>query len=202
MPQNFKSSKGYYKHPQDRYDPLMEEMLLNRSNPQSVTHFRDGFLAKIMKRNDFPGYRYQSLDQNHHEKFNYQGLNYFIHSPYELVSRDSAFHQTIANHSIMVHLSPKKMLIDEALENYPPERLIGVGRLALFLILMMFQTWMLLERRKTAEILQDLYEEQLQIRVSGKQNLSNMWMRAVLHGPRNKDKSLWRSRHEVLQTCR
>jgi hypothetical protein len=133
MPRQFKS-KNYYKLPQERYDASLEKVLLNRSNPQSVTHFRDGFLANILKRDNVPLYRFKSLDQNHHEKFNYQGLNYFIHSPYELVSRDSAFHQTIANHSIIVQLNPKKMLIDEALENYPPERLIVVGCFSVFLI--------------------------------------------------------------------
>jgi hypothetical protein len=67
------------------------------------------------------------MDQNHHEKYNYQGLNYYIHSPYELVTRDSAFHQTLDNHSIIVHLSPRKILIDEALESYPPERLLPLS---------------------------------------------------------------------------
>jgi hypothetical protein len=134
MHRHFKFPRRYYKFPQARYDPLMEEMLQNRSNPQSVTHFRDGFLANILKRDNYPHYKFENLDPNHHEKFNYQGLNYFIHSPYELVSRDSAFHQTIANHSIIVHLNPRKMIIDEALESYPPERLIVVGCIEDFLI--------------------------------------------------------------------
>jgi hypothetical protein len=100
-------------------------MLSNRTDPQHVTDFRSGFVSIIRKRLNYPSYRFESLDQNHHETYNYQGLNYYIHSPYEFVSRDSAFHQTIANHSIIVHLSPRKILIDEALESYPPERLLS-----------------------------------------------------------------------------
>jgi hypothetical protein len=92
------------------------------SYPLSVTHFSSGLLSNILKRDNVPGYRFESLDQNHHEKFNYQGLNYYIHSPYEFVSRESSFHQTIANHSIIVHLSPRKIIVDEALQSYPPER--------------------------------------------------------------------------------
>jgi hypothetical protein len=92
------------------------------SYPLSVTDYRSGFLSIIMKRENYPSYSTVYLEQNHHEKFNYQGVNYWVHSPYEVFTKESAFHQTIANHSIIVYVNPRKIIIDEALESYPPER--------------------------------------------------------------------------------
>jgi hypothetical protein len=62
---------------------------------------------------------------NHHKTFDYRGDNYWIHSPYELFSKLSAHHRTIIRHSISVYLNPQKMLIDEALESYPPKRFVN-----------------------------------------------------------------------------
>jgi hypothetical protein len=64
------------------------------------------------------------FDPSEHETFTRQGVQYFIHSPYEMFSRESASHQTIVNHSMIVYLNPQKTIIDEALESYPPERLV------------------------------------------------------------------------------
>jgi hypothetical protein len=62
------------------------------------------------------------FEYNHHKNFDYRGVNYWIHSPYELFSKLSAHHRSIARHSIIVNLNPQKVLIDEALESYPPQR--------------------------------------------------------------------------------
>jgi acid-sensing ion channel, other len=62
------------------------------------------------------------LYTKHHESFNYEGVNYLIHNPFEMFSRDSKLHQTVANHSITVYLNPVKTIIDEALEAYEPQR--------------------------------------------------------------------------------
>lgn len=62
------------------------------------------------------------FDPNHHEKFNYQGLIYLIHNPYELFSKDSVLHQSILNHSMDIYLNPQKTIIDKALESYEPKR--------------------------------------------------------------------------------
>jgi hypothetical protein len=66
----------------------------------------------------------QKYDRNHHESYDYQGINYLIHSPFELPSRFSKKHQTIANSSIIVLLNPTKIVIDEALESYKPKRFV------------------------------------------------------------------------------
>jgi hypothetical protein len=59
---------------------------------------------------------------NHHKTFDYRGVNYWIHSPYEWFSKLSAHHRSMTTYSIIVYLNPQKVLIDEALESYPPQR--------------------------------------------------------------------------------
>jgi hypothetical protein len=136
---------------------------INVTYPMSVSDYRSGFISVIMKRHKYPRYREESLDPNHHEKFNYQGINYLIHNPYELFSKDSSLIQTVANHSIIVHLKPKKVIIDQALRSYKPKRFDINFESKLFLCFAYFQTRLLSARRKTTEVLQDLHQEQLQI---------------------------------------
>jgi hypothetical protein len=62
------------------------------------------------------------LDANHHESMMHEGAKYLIHNPYEMFSRESASHQTIVNHSLIVYAVPQKTIIDKALESYSPER--------------------------------------------------------------------------------
>jgi hypothetical protein len=87
----------------------------------SVRNHKSGYFSTIQL--GINGYKNEDyLDKNHHESLVYQGAKYLIHSPYELFSRESASHQTIVNHSLIVYLNPQKTIIDEALESYPPER--------------------------------------------------------------------------------
>jgi hypothetical protein len=65
-----------------------------------------------------------------------------------------------------------------------------------------FQTEMLLGARETFEVLQNLHQDQLQIRVLGQQNIGSLQMRTVLHGSRTINENLWLVRHEVLQESR
>jgi hypothetical protein len=68
----------------------------------------------------------KTYDRNHHKSYDYQGINYLIHSPFEMPSRFSRKHQTIANSSIIVLLNPTKIVIDEALESYEPKRFVDL----------------------------------------------------------------------------
>jgi hypothetical protein len=85
----------------------------------NVSDYQSGMFSLVGLLTHVPSKR--KYDFNHHEKFNYQGVNYFIHSPYELFSKSSVTHQTIANHSMIVYLNPQKRVIDEALESYEPK---------------------------------------------------------------------------------
>lgn len=91
--------------------------------PTSVADFRSGFFATLRKLSNHAKEN-ENLDFNHHESFDYQGLNYLIHSPYELFSKTSTVHQSIVNHSIIIHLNPQKTIIDAALENYKPKKFV------------------------------------------------------------------------------
>jgi hypothetical protein len=66
-------------------------------------------------------------DYNYHHSFTHQGVNYFIHNPYEMFSKFSAKHQSIANFSMIVYLNPQKTIIDETLEGYEPRRFEDSG---------------------------------------------------------------------------
>jgi hypothetical protein len=88
--------------------------------PLKVEHFQSGYFSKVGLVSYVPSKAY--YDRNHHESHNYQGLNYYIHNPYELVSHLSAKHQTIANYSIVVNVNPQMTIIDEALKAYEPKR--------------------------------------------------------------------------------
>jgi hypothetical protein len=62
------------------------------------------------------------VDQNHHKSFDYQGVKFLIHNPYEMFSKLSASHTTIANSSMVVFLNPQTTIIDEVLKGYEPKR--------------------------------------------------------------------------------
>jgi hypothetical protein len=98
---------------------------LRRKTPLSVGDHRSGYVSSI---NMVSLYRsQQKYDRNHHKSYDYQGVNYLIHSPFEMPSRFSTKHQTVANYSIIVLLDPTKIIIDEALESYEPKRLAYVN---------------------------------------------------------------------------
>jgi hypothetical protein len=86
-----------------------------------VAEYQSGYYSFVGMVSFIPSKQF--YDKNHHETFNYQGVNYYIHSPYETVTKFAAKHQTIANHSMIVYLNPRKTIIDEALKNYEPKRL-------------------------------------------------------------------------------
>jgi hypothetical protein len=87
--------------------------------PMKVTEHGAGFFG-IMHTNG--NLRDMKPFKNHHESFVQQGVNYFIHSPYEVLSKDSAHHRTVVNHSLIVYVNPQKTILDGPLENYKPFR--------------------------------------------------------------------------------
>jgi hypothetical protein len=121
MPKFFNFSKIMKKRNYgNRFNIKTKDQDRNVSYPLHVTQYRSGFLSNIRKLPLlYKNKTHRFLDPNHHEKFNYQGINYLIHNPFDLFSRDSKVHQTIANHSIIVYLNPVKTIIDKALEKYP-----------------------------------------------------------------------------------
>jgi hypothetical protein len=62
------------------------------------------------------------FDPSDHETFTRKGIKHFIHSPYEMFSKESPNHQTFNQHSMIVYLNPQKTIIDKALESFPPKR--------------------------------------------------------------------------------
>jgi hypothetical protein len=64
------------------------------------------------------------VDENHHQSFNYQGVKFIIHNPYEHFSKESAIVTTVANTSTIVYLNPKLTMIDEIIENYDSRRFV------------------------------------------------------------------------------
>lgn len=103
-----------------RHDQSIQEPV-DVDYPMGVTHFRSGFFSMLRKRTQSRKNK-DIIDRNHHEKFDYQGINYLIHDPFEMFSKKSAVHQTIMNHSIIVHLHPQSTIIDKALERFKPKR--------------------------------------------------------------------------------
>jgi hypothetical protein len=87
--------------------------------PMRVTDHLSGYYA-VLRTNE--NYKNMKLFANHHGSFVHQGDNYFIHSPYELFSRDSAYHRTVVGHLLIVYLNPQKTNIDDPLKNYEPYR--------------------------------------------------------------------------------
>jgi hypothetical protein len=77
------------------------------------------FFAKYLSFFQYVG---RNVDKNHHETFDYQGVKFLIHNPYELFSKQSASHTTVANSSMIVYLNPQKTIIDEVLQKYNPKR--------------------------------------------------------------------------------
>jgi acid-sensing ion channel, other len=116
LPKSFNFTKARYLQSQImKY--RIRTMNPNKPYPLNVSEYRSGFSSVLQKT-----YHKRPMDINHHEKFNYQGINYFIHSPYEMISRETAVHQSIVNHSMIVYLNPQKTIIDKALEKYSSER--------------------------------------------------------------------------------
>jgi hypothetical protein len=106
----------------------------SESYPMSVTQPKTGYLSEVNKLSHYP--RWKKYDYNYHSSFTHQGVNYYIHSPYEMFSKFTAKHQSIANFSMIVYLSPQKTIIDEALESYEPKRFEVVLRFLYFIRLL------------------------------------------------------------------
>jgi hypothetical protein len=105
----------------------------------------------------------QKVEKNHHETFNYQGVIFLIHNPYELFSKRSAIHTTISNSTIAVYLDPQKTISDEVLNDYHPKKFEVCLNVEKIHHAVDFQTRLLSATRKTAEIFQEVHEKQLQI---------------------------------------
>jgi hypothetical protein len=88
--------------------------------PFGVHNHRGGFDQKIYYQDENDKEQHHT---NHHPSHIYRRAKYFIHSPFEIFSSDSASHQTIHLHHMIVYLNPQKTIIDETLESYPLERL-------------------------------------------------------------------------------
>jgi hypothetical protein len=84
----------------------------------NITNSFSGFFARVHLIPD----HIDKPDLNHHESHRIQGSRFLIHNPFDMFSGDSAVHQTIVNHSIIVHLNPVKTIIDKALKNFKPKR--------------------------------------------------------------------------------
>jgi hypothetical protein len=119
LPASFNFTRSFKKRSQVKKYRIQSQNPKKNSYPLSVREYRSGFLSIIRK--FLLGYRTDRLlYTKHHESFDYEGVNYLIHNPFEMFSRDSKLHQTVANHSITVYLNPVKTIIDEALEAYEP----------------------------------------------------------------------------------
>jgi hypothetical protein len=122
MPMNFNFNKTILQLPYQKIAKAGNHNPDNVTYPMNVTHFQSGFSSLLRMRPTYLKYQTITLDQNHHEKYNYQGIKYLIHSPYELFTKQTSIHQSITNHSIIVYLNPKKVIIDKALESYEFKR--------------------------------------------------------------------------------
>jgi hypothetical protein len=118
MPASFNYSKEYYPGNQVlKYRIMTQEP--NKPYPLSIVDYRAGLVSMIPRN----GYG-EPFDVNHHEKFTTQGLKYFIHQPFEMLSRNMIKHESIVNHSMIIYVNPQKMIINEALESYEPQRFV------------------------------------------------------------------------------
>jgi hypothetical protein len=88
--------------------------------PLSVVNYRSGLYSLV------PQNRYaMPFDVNHHEKFITQGVKYFVHQPFEMLSKTMIKHESIVNHSMIIYVNPQKTIIDKALESYEPQRFVN-----------------------------------------------------------------------------
>jgi hypothetical protein len=84
--------------------------------PLSVTDYQFGYVSLVNIISHIPILQKLMNQSIHHKTFDYQGVNYLIHSPYDMLSKRLALHRTINKHSIIVYLNPKKVILDESIE--------------------------------------------------------------------------------------
>jgi hypothetical protein len=92
--------------------------------PMKVESYESGYFSLVNLVSYIP--KLKKIETNYHETFNYQGVKYLIHNPYELFLKQSATHTTIANSSMVIYIEPLKTNVDEVLEGYEPEKLTKI----------------------------------------------------------------------------
>ena len=121
LPSSFNYTKSI-KHRGQLFKYRMRSESPEEYYPMGVTEYMSGFSSMIRFVPARTKPINKTFDRNHHKNFIFQGLNYLIHSPFELFSKDSAVHQSILNHSMVVYLNPQKTIIDKTLEDSEPQR--------------------------------------------------------------------------------
>jgi hypothetical protein len=117
MPQHFNFSRSIQQRGQVfKYRIYTKEY--KNTYPMNVTAYRQGFYSIVSM---FESYAEKIITEGH-DNFPLDGVNYIIHSPFDLFSKESASYQSIVTHSLVVYLNPQKAIIDEALEKYEPKR--------------------------------------------------------------------------------
>jgi hypothetical protein len=156
LPETFNYSKKLYSR-----DLVMKYIAMAKvpkdPYPMRVIDSRSGFHAMTTQSRMYR----DPLEVNHHEKYNFQGFKYLIHSPFEMISATTTLHQSIVNHSMIIYLNPQKTIIHKTLRSYGAKRF----HLKLFRQLnkLLFQTWLLSRKRNEFEVLQKIQQGQLQI---------------------------------------
>lgn len=63
-----------------------------------------------------------TLDTNHHDSQEFQGLRHTIHNANDLFSKSSVHYQSMPRFSLIFLIDPQLTLIEDALRDYQPER--------------------------------------------------------------------------------
>jgi hypothetical protein len=125
LPKNFDFSRDYktkYQIVKYRSKPLDPEEF-NQTYPMKVSSHQSGFRSNIkFATKHISGQGRPSLDQNHHKTHVFEGCRYFIHSPYDMLSKSSKSYQSLVDFRILFFLNPQQTKIDDTVVAYPPQR--------------------------------------------------------------------------------
>lgn len=90
--------------------------------PMKVSEYHSGYFSMMRLLSASKSLKNLVLDANHHESYVYEGIKYVLHSPYDLFSKSSVQYQSVTDKSLIIYISPQKIIIDKALESYKPKR--------------------------------------------------------------------------------
>jgi hypothetical protein len=140
--------------------------------------------------------------QSHHS-YKFMGMQYQFHSPFELPTDEngeSVKFFSVEYTSSLFFVDAEISELGDSLMNYGLEKFVII--LSRTVLIISFQTSVLLGKRETAEVLQDLHREQLHPGMLQQLHTEDMRLCPVLHDQKSINEGLRTSRSELLQESR
>jgi hypothetical protein len=137
--------------------------------------------------------------QSHHS-YKFMGMQYQFHSPFELPTDENVKFFSIEYTSSLFFVDAEISELGDSLMNYGLEKFVII--LSRTVLIISFQTSVLLGKREATEVLQDLHREQLHPGMLQQLHAEDMRLCPVLHDQESIDEGLRTSRSELLQESR